>query len=293
MTKLQLPNFFIVGAPKAGSTSLYNYLNAHPEIFMSPIKEPNFFSYKEIEEQKLYYKTKNIKDIESYMKLFIDAKPNQKIGEASVSYLFYPTVPVKIKKMIPEAKIIILLRDPVKRAFSHYLMDKRLGYVKLPFEDIVFKKISHKFIDLYHQQYITLGFYYEQVKRYFDVFGRPNVCVILTKDMDNNIYSVFKEICLFLEIPFIDNFEFKKFNVYTEPSGKLLKILFASSFMRELLKKIIPNENVRERIKSKFFKKSKKPQLSNNVREFLIKLYKDDIKKLEELILKDLTDWYT
>ena len=166
-----LPNFIIAGAPKAGTTSLYHYLSEHPEVFMSDPKEVNFFSKEEIDAQGLYYDIFKAGNISEYKKLFINANGKKAVGEASVSYLYYQEVPQKIKRIIPDAKIIIALRSPVERAFSHYLMDLRLGYIELSFEDVVYKRVEHKYLNLYYQQYVELGFYFEQVRRYIKCFG--------------------------------------------------------------------------------------------------------------------------
>src|SRR6188508_1581564 len=147
----KLPNFFIVGAPKAGTTSLYYYLKRHPEVFMSPIKEPNFFAYEETIKQNLYHKEKGVGTLEEYKDLFAEANGRHKaIGEASVSYLFYPPVPERIKQMVPDAKIIISLRNPVDRALSHYYMEYKLGYVNVPLEDILLKKTRHRNAHLWY-----------------------------------------------------------------------------------------------------------------------------------------------
>src|SRR5438045_1184872 len=173
--KHKLPNFFIVGAPKAGTTSLYHYLKNHPEVFMSPIKEPNYFSYEETVKQNLYHKEKGVGTFEEYAELFVSANGHHKaVGEASVSYLFYSSVPEKIKELIPDAKIIMSLRNPVERGTSHYFMEHKLGYVSESLDDIVFRKSKHKHAHLYYQQFVELGLYYQQVKRYIDIFGTEN-----------------------------------------------------------------------------------------------------------------------
>ena len=133
------PNFFIVGAPKAGTTSLYKYLESHPDIFMSALKETNYFSFTEIEEQKLYYREKGVSDWNSYLSLFENASGKKAIGEASVSYLFYPKTARAIKEKFSDARIIIMLRNPAERALSHYFMDYKMGYVKRKFSEIVFQ----------------------------------------------------------------------------------------------------------------------------------------------------------
>ncbi|MDH3324682.1 MAG: sulfotransferase, partial [Candidatus Peregrinibacteria bacterium] len=186
-----LPNFFIAGAPKSGTTTLYRYLDEHRDVFMSPIKEPNFFSYDQIVEQNLYYPDKGVGSRDAYENLFKKVTKEKAIGEASVSYFFYDQVPSKIRSSIPDAKIILILRNPTARSFSHYLMDFRLGYVDTLFEDIVYKQIDCPLLDLYYQQFVELGFYYEHVKKYFDVFGEANVKVILNEDLKDHMRQVF------------------------------------------------------------------------------------------------------
>ncbi len=258
---------------------------------MSPVKEPNFFSWEDIESQNLYYKGQNIKTAEEYGKLFEDALKNQKKGEASVSYLFYPNVPKRIKKSVPEAKIIILLRNPVERAFSHYLMDMKLGYVSLSFDDVIFRNIKSEKLQLYFQQYVELGLYYEQVERYYQEFGKENVFVILSEDMFKDPQVIFQTLCDFLDISHIDNPDFKKYNEFALPSSKLIKIFYTSFFLKNLLKAAIPNRGMRDLLKKKFFTVKEKPQMSEQSKRFLKEFYKENIKKLEKLIGRDLSVW--
>ena len=136
-------DFFIVGAPKSGTTSLYHYLASHPDIFMSSKKEPNYFSKSEIKQQELYYPIDELDSFSDYKILFSGSKEGQILGESSVSYLFYPEVASKLHEHNSSAKIIILLRNPIERAFSHYLMDFRLGLVNESFESIIQKNINH------------------------------------------------------------------------------------------------------------------------------------------------------
>src|SRR5262245_44057756 len=145
----KLPNFFIVGAPKAGTTSLYEYLRRHPQVYMSPVKEPNYFSYADTVAQNLYHKEKGIEQWDEYVKLFEASNGAHAIGEASVSYLFYPEVPRRLNEKFPDARIIIVLRNPVDRAYSHYYMEHKLGYVRESFDDIVMKRSNHRLADLF------------------------------------------------------------------------------------------------------------------------------------------------
>ena len=248
-------DFFIVGAPKSGTTSLYNYLQAHPEICMSIKKEPNFFSNEEINKQGLYYNRKCITSYEDYHKLFLNRTESQIIGESSVSYLFYPDIASKLYDYNSNAKIIVLLRNRVERAFSHYLMDYRLGLVDLPFEDILFKKTKHTNLHLYYQQYIELGMYYRQVMRYYSVFNKKNILIINTDDFNKDTLKTLTDVYSFLNVDV--NFEPKidmRYNKYIEANNIFLNKMYSVALVRRFFSQILP-ESVISFIKNRFFTK--------------------------------------
>src|SRR5215469_12354579 len=156
-----LPNFFIAGAPKAGTTSLYHYLDQHPQIYMSPIKEPSYFSLEirlenfgpdmqELTRRDMPFlreyldgpmTTKRwggpITRWEDYLRLFRGVQEEAAIGEASVCYLWSETAPRHIAEKVPEAKILLILRDPTERAFSHYLHAVSGGITQGTFREYV------------------------------------------------------------------------------------------------------------------------------------------------------------
>ena len=288
-----LPNFFIVGAPKCGTTSLSSYLQQHPDIFMCPIKEPNYFSFEDIEKQQLYYRFVHTRSLKEYEALFSGVENEKAIGEASVSYLYYPSVPQKIKNIVPEAKAVILLRNPVDRAFSHYLMDVRLGYVNISFDDIVARKSSHRMIDLYYQQYVSLGLYYDQVKRYYDIFGREKVAVIIFDDLKSNPVAVIKSLFSFLGVD--DSYEpdaSQKKNEFFMPNNKLIRILYRNYATRSVAKALL-TKSVADWAKNNFFSRMKKPTLNDTARYLLSDIYRMDIERLEHLLSADLHAWYS
>lgn len=283
-------DFFIVGAAKAGTTSLYSYLNKHPEIEMSTIKEPDYFSNEFIEKQSLYYKKESIKSLNKYHSLYSDTK-NLIRGEASVSYLFYEKVPKKIFKYNSRSKVIIMLRNPSDRAYSHYLMDKRLGFVRESFENIVHKKSTHKNSALFYQQYIELGQYSFQIKNYFDVFSKKNILII---DYDNFIYNsseVLNKVCVFLNV---ENRSFsntnKVYNKYTNPSNKLVKILYTFRFLREFIGNFF-SESLKIKIQALFFTDEKKPTLNSEIQIFLKEYYKVELERLSKLLNQNYSKW--
>jgi len=286
-----LPNFIIVGAPKAGTTSLYHYLSEHPDVFMSEPKEVNFFSREEIEAQGLYYADFKAKDIDAYQRLFDGVKNQQAVGEGSVSYLYYPKTAEKIKSALPDVKIIILLREPVARAFSHYLMDLSLGLVEMSFEDIVSRKSMDKHAVLFYQQYVELGLYYEQVKRYLDVFGKEQVKIYLQEDLRYHSDDVILDLYDFLGIDnaYKPDTE-RQHNTFSMPKNNMMRSLYTSDFMRALVRKILP-DTLKSMMKGLVFDPKAKPELALESKAQLQRLYAKDIAKLEGLIARDLSAW--
>lgn len=283
-------DFFIVGAPKAGTTSLYHYLNEHPKIQMSSIKEPNFFSYSSLKRDKLYYHSSIIDTIEKYHALYVAADVNLR-GDASVSYLFYEDVPQKIHSYNQNAKIIIMLRDPVERAFSHYLMDYRLGLVSESFESIVTKKLGHRDFNLFYQQYIEVSKYANQVKRYLEVFGKENIIFIDYDDFKRNTAKTVEEVYMFLEQdkdfrPFFN----KKYNTYFAPRNAFIRFAYSLIFFRKMAVNILPKK-FKSIIKKLFFISNRKPKLSQNTRGFLQKKFEPDLRELSALLSKDFLKW--
>jgi hypothetical protein len=311
---IKFPKFFIVGAAKAGTTSLYNYLKPHPEIYMSPIKEPNYFS-KDIDTSKftsfinkeVYIDLKSyferlileerdvafIKNLEDYMKLFRNVKDEMIIGEASTSYLYSKVAAKEIKEKIPDAKIIIILRDPVERAFSHFLMDLRMGvqknknFTNAVFED--FNKIE-KGWGITHL-YIELGLYYRQVRRYIDIFPIENIKILLFDDFKNNTLERVKDILRFLGADSLVNIDTKrKYNVASIPKFQYLHNLLTKTGIKRSFTSLM-SDKVSQNLK-KFWTSNKSVfKLSKKDKEIFMSYFEDDIKKLSRIIRKNLSNW--
>ncbi|MEO5673223.1 MAG: sulfotransferase [Chitinophagales bacterium] len=289
----KFPNFFIVGAPKAGTTSLYYYLKRHPEVFMSPLKEPNFFSYQDTIDQNLYHKEKGVGTIEEYRRLFAEANGHHKaVGEASVSYLFYPAVSKRIKAMVPDAHIIMSLRNPIDRAYSHYYMEHKLGYVNESLESIVFKKSRNKNAHLFYQQYVELGLYHQQVKRYLDAFGKERVKVFIHDDLSDKLESMILSVFDFLKIDktHIPGLE-GKYNTYSVPRNPVFRYLYSQKKLREFAKTLVPYESV-EAVKNLFLTRDRKEGKNEEIIQELKRIYTPDVMELEKLLDRDLSAWY-
>ena len=281
MDKERWPDFLIVGAPRSGTSSIYEYLKDISGIFMPKIKEINYFCRSFDSKEFLVA----IRDKKDYLHLFKDAKDDELIGEASPSYLRDPQAPKLIYEVIPNAKIIIILRDPVERTFSHYLLFFAYGNETDTFTKSIKKALDRT--DDYSGRLINSGFYYQQVKRYLDTFGKENVKILIFEEFVNDSRKAVKEILEFLGVKSeIPESVGEVFGSYPYTS-KVLTPIFRNSFVRKL-GKMMPTSISLPLLRQFRGKKAKKPKIPESDRKFLEGLYKDEAKKLEELLGRKL-----
>ena len=298
---MTLPNFLIIGVAKAGTTSLYKYLEQHPDVYMSSFKEPGFFAF---EGQKLDFQGPaankrinkwSVTDIDSYRQMFADVENQKAIGEATPLYLYYGQSRDRIKKYVPDAKLIVMLRDPVERAFSNYVWVVQPGAETITnFADALAaepERIKNNWSPRWH--YKAQGFYYQQLKPYFETFDSQQIKVYLHQDFVANPQAILKDIFQFLEID--DSFKVdltRKHNVTKIPRNKTWhQFLDKPNAIKSFFKPLLPaqfRQNVRLRAKAKNLYK---PKLDPQIREQLILEYKPDILQLQELLDRDLSNW--
>ncbi|MBZ0180746.1 MAG: sulfotransferase domain-containing protein [Melioribacteraceae bacterium] len=187
------PTFLIVGAQKAGTTSMDFYLREHPDIFLYPKKEIHFF-----DNDERYALGRNW-----YEKQFIKRKNEKAIGECSPLYMYLKNVPKRIFDMFPEIKLIFMLRNPVNRALSHYKMEVRAGRETKNFADALNFEEERILKGLYEKKYFsykTRGLYLEQIERYLKFFDREQMHFVILEEMKNNPEKVMKRIFNFLDV---------------------------------------------------------------------------------------------
>jgi hypothetical protein len=288
-----MPNFFIVGAQKAGTTSLYHYLNQHPQVYMSPRKEPHFFEGMQSEFRRPGRRNAPVSDLAEYQTLFEGVSDERAIGEASASYLYSPRAPGLIKSCVPDAKIIAILRNPAYRAYSNFLHCVQVGREPLgSFTEALQaeeSRMREKWGPLWY--YKQKGFYYAQVKRYFDVFGRDKVGVWLYEDMRNDAFGTLGEVFRFLGV---DESFVPDASVEHNPSGiprvgRLYTGVRALTARNPVLVERVLPAGLRGYVKSRLFVKP--PPFPPELREGLTYSYKEDILRLQELIERDLSAW--
>ncbi len=288
----RLPNFFIVGAAKAGTTSLHSYLSAHPNVFMSPIKEPHYFASFERTPQHDNF-LPLIRDPEEYLALFGDCEGQSAVGEASPSYLCDPLAPARIRSTVPDAKIIISLRDPVDRAHSHYQMEYRAGRETRSFRGALEADLaSEKKGWGVSFQYVELGLYYQQVKRYFNEFGKDRVLILLFQEVIGNSRQTINKVAEFLDIDpagIADEKLAEAHNQFEVSRGALSRKLLRCRPIRVWSKRWLP-QPLRTVVRSQLlFKPGHKPSMDCDTLCFLRGHFEEDTRRLEELLDRNLS----
>jgi Sulfotransferase family len=283
----QWPNLYIVGAAKSGTTSLYHYLRQHPDVFMPSYKEPHFFSrVKPKPELEVFLK--HISGEAEYLNLF-DKTSAKIIGEASTSYLWDKDTPQRIAQVAPDAKIIIMLRQPVERAFSHYLNNVREAYEKRDFHQAILEDLqaTEKGWGI-SSLYVDLGYYCEQVERYLTVFGK-NVHVIFFEEFTKDIPAQVEQVFKFLEIDpgYARKVEPEVRNPYARPSSGLSKWLLGTPAVRRLVRALSP-ASLRPMLRSLLLKKDTKPVMASETLALLNDVYKDQALCLETLLHRNV-----
>ncbi len=297
----KIPNFLIVGAAKSGTSSLHNYLNQHPDVFMpsynttgDKVKEPRFL-IKDLVEHKLHY---GVWSWEEYQSLFDSVEEEKAIGESTVLYLYYHNHAIKnIKKYLGDnVKIIIMLRNPIDRAYSAFNHVSRGFKEQYTFEEAL--EIEEDRLDLDPHltpmvMYKDMGMYSKMVKAFKNSF--KNVHIILYEDFRDNTKKEMIKTFDFLGLNIDENIDFvTRHNVGGKRwKNKNMKYIFMkSNWFKSLLKIFIPKK-IRDSLRKKMINVSTKDVLEMNVntREKLKSYFKEDVLNLSKIINRDVTHW--
>jgi len=292
------PDFFIVGAPKTGTTALYSYLKEHPEIFMPEIKELHYFG------SDLRFNTTRRSE-EDYLSHFISVKNEKRIGEASVRYLSSKKAAVEIKAWSPLARIIIMLRNPVDTIHSlHsqtlYNGNENIQELEAALDAERYRKLgigipqTAFLIDsLFYRETVR---YSEQVERYFKVFGRDKVRVIIFDDFINNTTEVYRETLRFLNVEETFQQDFPIIN-----SNKIIRNNLLRDFLRyppagiqRFGRTFIPpvfRQQFKKKIMRLNTKHVERAPMNNALKHKLRNELRPEIEKLSKLLDRDLTSW--
>lgn len=294
---MKLPTFLIIGVEKSGTTSVYDYLGQHPQVYMSPVKETNFLErdWERDDLSKIKTKPHLINTFDKYCQLFQDVQDEIAIGEVSPNYLFHHQSSIeRIRRYVPDAQLIAILRNPAERAYSDYLMHLRdeIGRSTSLSEQLKYKADT---------SYTLLkGLYYNNLTHFYSEFDSSKLKVCLYEDLCDRPVEFMQDMYGFIGVD--DSFRpdmSRKAQVAQVPKNRSLnKLLRQQNPIRSLIAaglRTFLSEGTRQKLRSTIInlnssEKSQAP-LSPDVRKQLVEFYREDVLKLQDLIGRDLSSW--
>jgi hypothetical protein len=310
------PNFFIVGTGKAGTTSLHGYLNQHPQIYMCPVKEPAYFAA-EIRAENLAAPMRSHVALQSralaeilhdgrpdpefgwiaaewddYTRLFQGVQDESAVGEATPAYLWSATAAANIHARVPGAKIVMMLRDPAERAYSQYLHQLSVGLTGCTFREHLRACAANRepvLSTLY--PFLEVGMYYEQVKRFLDLFPREQIRIYWYEDAWKNPAALLADLFRFLGVDpaFPPDFAHRS-HQRRAPRLVGLHHRLKTSGLWYPLKALVP-ERLLPWLRRFAFRRGRELQMDPQDRRYLVNYYRDDIGRLASLLGRDLSAW--
>ncbi|MEL7521857.1 MAG: sulfotransferase [Cyanobacteria bacterium J06553_1] len=299
-----MPDFLIIGAPKAGTTSLYHYLCQHPQIFMSQNKEPHFFAFEGAQpnfqgpgDGQAWLNTHSVVSLNAYQQLFDDASMEQKCGEASTMYLYLKGSCDRIAHHNPQTKLIAVLRHPLDRAYSHYSHLRREGREwESNFPRALAKeseRIAAQWSPAWH--YRNVGKYHSQLQKYLKHFGPEQLRIYLYDDLLKKPHTVYREIFEFIGVSpeiKVNNSVHHNTTATFRKNRLLHEFLTAPNGLKTALKHIVP-AHIRKPLAAKAYRQNITPSLplSASIRNELLPSFETEILQLQTLIKRDLSGW--
>lgn len=310
-----LPNFVIIGERRSGTTSLARWIEAHPELFLHPKIDMGYFiddvlvgRREWMDGEPDYSAWDKTHSKEGYAAFFKDAKGKKAVGEKSADYLFWRPAHERMKRIIPDAKYLVTLRNPVDRAWSMYWNEVGKGREKLSFEEAFQKeeeRIKNSAYARDHLSYFARGRYVESFNDFFQVFPKEQVKVIVLEHVIKDTRAVLEDLYAFLGVSTDQGYD-RIGNRYnnswtTVPRSfwtkhKVLK--YAEEAVNRVIKtasKVIPNARVRRNIVltlEKPFRKTKEDfKMNPETRKMLLEYYRPYNEQLEKLLGIDLSAW--
>lgn len=272
-----LPNFLAIGAPRAGSTSLYHYLREHPDVYMSPIKETNYFWYEGQQEDRPAIRTRA-----EYERLFDGVKNERAIGEASPQYLGSRTAPERIARELPDVRLIVSLRNPADRAWSAWQKRVSNGRETRPPHQVL-RPGSYAW---------DRSLYCESLSRYLARFGRERIAIILFDDLVKDAPGTMRSLFAFLGVdPDVAVATRVRHNEGRMPRSQLLNrlILGSMGWARNILPHALRNKGLAGRLR--LWNLRPPDPMPAKMRRELLASFESDIRATSALIGRDLTHW--
>jgi len=288
------PNFYVVGAVKAGTTSIWAHLKRHPQVFLPRMKEPHYFADSLSPAPKKVSDLHCPGDVKRYQTLYANCGEVLAVGDASPSYLWDESAPRNIHRACPEARIVIIVRDPIERAYSQYLMNVSTGLEELPPLPAMQRDLAREEKGWWGARlYVALGRYSAQIQRYFDLFGREQVAVFSFGELKRDSQAVFEQIAKHIGVDpeFIKDMDVSKAeNPFRMPRSRLLQQLSQSRVTRQIRHAILPESVLAKMRTTKLLYNADKPVQDVESKKFLQNIYEPEMIAVEELLGRKLPD---
>jgi hypothetical protein len=289
-----LPNFIVIGAAKAGTTALYWYLAEHPAVFMSEVKETNFFAYGVDGQGRLIYGDPDVhkfpvRTLAEYEALFAGAGGARAVGEASPIYLECPQTPGRIRALLPDVRLVCCLRHPVERAYADYLMylwrrGRRFEPARDLTPDAVWARPDSRWMDVSR--------YHTQLARYYEIFPPDRIHVFLFDDLKRSTMDALQGVYRFLAVDpaFVPDLE-TAHNVGGVPASRALESFLTNRSLRAVVEPWIPRRAADwvRRLRTSNMRKA--PPLPPELRTELTSRLREDILSTSRLIGRNLDHW--
>lgn len=309
----RLPNFFVVGAAKSATTTLHAIFDRHSEVYCPPLKEPGFFADDEAPQMfdpfsrrppfdgvsyvdgamSHFEQVAYIDDIEVYRKLYRRVGDEKVVGDFSTAYLCSAYAASRIKAFHPQAKVLMVLREPVDRAISHYKMDRAIGLVSAPFRDLIAAELA-ALSD--HGKtahwYIRLGLYAEQVERYLAEFPKENVKIVLFEDIKKSREQTLRDIEAFLDVsPQVSHHDVVVNKSERPRNARIVELIDALN-LRPLVRRMAPRPLIKfgKRMLYKPYTAEEVIATKDDIAT-LREVFAPNVKRLSKLIGRDLSHW--
>lgn len=272
----RLPTFIIIGAMKSGTTSLFRYIKVHPQVCMSSHKETDYFCHQEIYE----------KGLEWYQSLF--ERSAEAYGEASPNYTKchgMPGVPARIHSVLPNVKLIYVLRDPVERMVSHYLHMVARGDEKRPLTEALMTNDGDN-------HYANVSHYYYQLTQYLDYFDQSQILLLSSEQLRDDTASVMQQVYQFIEVdstfssPSFEKAYHRTANKFAEQQPPVQNTIrrWSESLQKRLLRKQMPTKAAKE--SSDYLER-----LDTPTKEKLIERLRPDVENLRGFSGQKFAEW--
>lgn len=284
------PNLFIIGVAKCGTTSLYNYLSEHPDIYAPKLKEPRYFTRESLKNLKINKnKYKNmVNGLKEYLALYEKVTTEKYLVDGSVYTHYFEQSLINLINMSPNCKVIMMVRNPVDRFISHYKMSITMGDTKLSLDDFILKPIDGMGVDS-----LNLGCYADSILKVYKIIGENNVHIIFYDDIVDDVDKTLIKVYEFLKIDTIlPSNRYETFYRRNQIAKNIpLKNFYYNNKTLKKLKKVMKNFkliNLKKVIKKLLWKD---PIVKKENLKFLYNYYEKEIIKLEKLTGRDLKEW--